>query len=415
MKKILWILPITILIWTVHFSSLSHSIEMDPEIKKSYTASDYVTTAKLLEQQIKQIKEKALKGEKVNLPDLYMKYLFLAQIYMRRLNQPDVALSKYQEANELRKSSQEMKKIPPFEFLYVAEIYERKNNFSKAIEHYQNLLQELASLWEKEPDQLTIIMAEDLTKFIKYQMDGLNLKTRAAKEYKPLLKKLKLSSQYDQLTPFIARFLVPTTEYDSSIFEKLGLVGYIKQSSADLGSMIQNYALILVTSAGSVTESSERALEAYLSKYPESYYSLSLRYLFFKFYKENEQLKKADRMARELESIAKKRGMEIIISPDKRFSSPEKTWETYRNATKVGDIDTVMECYVQGIWKERKIFTLLGKEKMKEIGEKMGNIGKVIASEKEAKYRIRRMENDKEITYYIYFHNIDGEWKMREF
>ena len=104
MKKILWILPITILIWTVYFSSLSHSIEMDPEVQKSYMASDYVTTAKLLEQQIKQIKEKDLKREKVNFSDLYMKYLFLAQIYMRRLNQPDIALSKYHEANEVRMS-----------------------------------------------------------------------------------------------------------------------------------------------------------------------------------------------------------------------------------------------------------------------------------------------------------------------
>jgi hypothetical protein len=57
----------------------------------------------------------------------------------------------------------------------------------------------------------------------------------------------------------------------------------------------------------------------------------------------------------------------------------------------------------------------MGKERMIELGEKMGNIGKVIAGENEAKYRIRRMEKDKEITYYIYFHNIDGEWKMREF
>jgi tetratricopeptide (TPR) repeat protein len=387
---------------------------MDPEIKKSYMASDYVTTAKLLEQQVKQIRERTLRGENINLSDLYMKYLFLAQIYMRRLNQPDMALSKYLEANELRKSSKEMSKFPPLEFLYIGEIHERKNNLPKAIEYYQNLLKELASLWEKEPDTVSIIMAEDLTKFVKYQIDGLNMKTLATKGYKPLLGKLKLSSQYDQIIPLIAIFLVPTTEYDFLLAEKVGLTQYIKQSSTDLGSMIQNYSLILATSAGSVTESSERALEAYLSKYPESYYSLSLRYLFYKFYKENEQIRKAERMARELEGIAKKRGMEIIIGPDKRFSSPEKTWETYRNAMKAGNIDTVRECYVLETWQWRA-FAQMGKERMIELGEKMGNIGKVIAGENEAKYRIRRMEKDKEITYYIYFHNIDGEWKMREF
>lgn len=178
MKKILWILPLAILIWTIHFSSLSHSIEVDPEVKNAYMASDYVTTSKLLEQQIKQIKEKALKSEKVNFSDLYMKYISLAHIYMRRLNRPDDALSKYQEATEIRKSSEKSKNLPPIEFLYVAEIYEGKNNFSKAMEYYQTLLQGLASLSEKGGDDLTIIMAEDLTTFTKYQIDGLNLKAR---------------------------------------------------------------------------------------------------------------------------------------------------------------------------------------------------------------------------------------------
>ena len=415
MKKILWILLLALLIGIVRFPSPTHSIEMDPEIKKSYMASDYVTAAKLLEQQVKQIRERTLRGENINLSDLYMKYLFLAQIYMRRLNQPDMALSKYLEANGLRKSSKEMSKFPPLEFLYVGEIYERKNNFSKAIEYYRNLLKEFASVWEKESDTVSIIMAEDLTKFVKYQIDGLNMKIFPTKEYKPLLKKLKLSSQYDQIISLIAIFLVPTMQYDFSLIEKIDFAYTIKQSPTDLASMIQNYALVLAASASSVNESSERAMEAYLSKYPESYYSLSLRYLFYKFYKENEQIRKAERMARELESIAKKRGMEIIIGPDKRFSSPEKTWETYRNAMKAGDIDTVMECYVQGIWKEREIFTLLGKEKMKEIGKDLHDIEKISAGDREAEYHILRKQKGKEISYGIYFHNIDGEWKMREF
>jgi len=415
MKKFLWTLFLTFLIGIVQSPSPSHSIEMDPEVKKSYMASDYVTAAKLLEQQVKQIRERTLKGENINLSDLYMKYLFLAQIYMRRLNQPDVALSKYLEANELRKSSKEMSKFPSLEFLYIGEIYEKKNNFSKAMEYYRNLLKELASSPEKDPDMVSVILVEDLTKFVKYQIDGLSLKSPSIKEYKPLLRKLKLSSQYDQIISLIAMFLVPTTQYDFSLIEKIDFAQTIKQSPTDLASMIQNYALVLAVSASSVNESSERAMEAYLLKYPESYYSLSLRYLFYKFYKENEQIRKAERMARELESIAQKRGMEISIRPDKRFSSPEKTWETFRNAMKGGDIETVMECYVPGMWKERDLFTLLGKERMKEIGKEMGNIEKVSVGDKEAEYQIIRKEEGEKSSYGIYFHNIDGEWKIRQF
>ena len=79
--------------------------------------------------------------------------------------------------------------------------------------------------------------------------------------------------------------------------------------------MILNYALILAASAGTVDESSEKAMEAYLSKYPESYYSLQLRYLFYKFYKESGQTKKAEKLAKELDKIGSKRGIELIIGP----------------------------------------------------------------------------------------------------
>ncbi len=414
MRKIPWILPITLLIWTVYFSSLSHSIEMDPEVKKSYMASDYVTAAKLLEQLILRQKEKALKGEKIDSPALHRQYLFLARIYAWRLNNPEMALSKYQDAYQLRKSSNELNKYPPFEFLFMGEIFEKKNDLPKAKEFYQNLLKELMT--QKETDDVLIIAIEDLIRLIQYQIDGLYVKTPTTKKNKPLLRRLKLSSQFTpHVIPLLAMLLVPTVEYDFALAEKSDFSNLIKLSSTDIGSMIQNYALVLAVSASLVNESSERAMEVYLSKYPESYYSLSLRYLFYKFYKENEQIRKAERMARELESIAKKRGMEIIIGPDKRFSSPEKTWETYRNAMKAGDIDTVMECYVPGIWKEREIFTLLGKEKMKEIGKDLRDIEKISAGDKEAEYHILKKRQGKEYSYGIYFHNIDGEWKMREF
>jgi hypothetical protein len=179
--------------------------------------------------------------------------------------------------------------------------------------------------------------------------------------------------------------------------------------------MILNYAFVIVASAANVDETSEKAMEAYLVKYPESYYSLQLRYLFYKYYKESGQTKKAEKMAKELEKIGKKRGIELIIEPDKRFSSPEKTWETYRNALIAGDIDLAMECYVPGEWKDRKIFALLGKEKMKEIGKSMGNIHKVKRGETRAEYMIIRKERGKDISFGINFHNIDGEWKMQEF
>ena len=40
---------------------------------------------------------------------------------------------------------------------------------------------------------------------------------------------------------------------------------------------------------------------------------------------------------------------------------------------------------------------------------------RVSGSEREAIYRVKRIENGKEYTHEIRFYNIDGEWKMHEF
>ena len=416
MEKRLCISSLIILLLFVIFGSLSHSATTDQEVAKSYIATDYETTARILEQQLKEQKEKASKGERSEYGNLYKKCLLLSHLYAWRLNKPDIALLKYQELNELRQSYKEAIKFPPFEVLYIAEIYETKNEYVKAKEYYQYLLKELIAFQEKENDDVSTLICEDLIKFVKYQIDGVHLKDRTEKGYKPLLTKLKLSSQFtNHIFPFIAVSLVPTAEFVFSDDKPINLDDRIRQSLTDLSSMILNYGLILNASASTVDESSEKAMEAYLSKYPESYYSLQLRYLFYKFYKESGQKKKAEKLAKDLEKIASKREMRLIIGPDKMFSSPEKTWETYRNALIAGDIDLALECYVPGEWKDRKIFTLLGKEKMKEIGRSMGNIHEVKASETMAEYMIIRKESGKEYSYAIRFQNIDGEWKLYEF
>jgi hypothetical protein len=393
----------------------------DQEIAKSYTNSDYEMTTKLLEEQIKQINETGLRGESTNLSNLYKKYLLLAHIYAWKLNKIDEALKKYQIITELRQSSNEIKKSPPFEFLYIAEIHDMRKDFSKAREYYQNFLNALTAMKEKENDDISILMDEELTKFTKYQIDGINLKDESTKKITPLLPKLKLSSSLavSAIFPFLTIILVPSAEYDFAIAAKTGLVDYIKQSPINLNSSLLNYMLIVDASASTIDESSEKAMEAYLLRYPESYHSLLLGYMFYKFYKENKQHEKTEKLLRELEKISKKRGIEIIIEPDKRFSSPEKTWETYKKAFSEGDFETVKECYAPGGGATIKAFREIGKEKMKEIGETMGDIQKITGNKESAKYRIKRKEKyqdkEQEITYYINFHNIDGEWKMHDF
>lgn len=416
MNKFVSIFTFLIALWTVNLPHLSNGAPIDQEIAKAYTSSDYGTAVRLLEQQIKEQRGKLSTGERVEASSLCKDYLLLAHIYAWRLNKPDVALLKYQEFSEWRKSYKELSKFPNIGLLYIAEIHEARNDWTKARENYQYLLGELADFAEKENDDVSILMSEDLTKFVKYQIDSLYLKARTEKGRRPLLTRLKLSSQLThQITPFLVLVLAPEAEYLFSQDKPIDLASRIRQSPSDLSSMILNYAFIIAAAAATVDESSEKAMEAYLAKYPESYYSLQLRYLFYKFYKESGQIKKAEKLVKELEKIGSKRGIELVVGQDKRFSSPEKTWQTYRKALLEGNLDLAMECYVPGEKEHRKVFEALGKERIREIGKEIGNIVKVSSDETMAEYMIIRKENGKEYSYGIYFHNIDGEWKMQEF
>jgi tetratricopeptide (TPR) repeat protein len=418
-KKSIFIFQFAIFLGFVLSVPCLYSFEINQDIAKAYSASDYATVAKLLEQQIESSQGKASQDQGIDEPDLSGKYLFLGHIQAWRLNNLEKGLAIFEEVLKLKPSSKDLtenKRLPPTPLMFIAEIYEAKKDHVKARENYQRALAELVAYLDKESEDLSVILAEDLIKLTRYQVDGINLKMVSSLRQKPLLKKLKLTSQLShQIAAFSALGLSPTAGYDFSMIQEENLVDHIRRSPPDIGSMASNYALVLNISAGSVTKMSERAMEAYLSKYPEGYYSLSLRYLFYKFYKASGQLKKAGALLKDLEKIGKKRGMELIVGPDKRFSSPEKTWRTYRSALIEGNLELAMECYLPGRIGPRKVFEHLGREKMKEIGKSMGDIHKVESGEAMAEYMIIRKEKGQEISYGIYFHNRDGEWKMQEF
>lgn len=402
-----------------------NAANMDNDIAESYIKADYATTVKLIERQIEWLKEKIAKDEKFNLSELYSKYLLLAHVYAWKLNNTEEALKQYRKATESRPSDAQNKKMLPVEFIFIAELYERKGDISKAREYYQNLLNELAARKNDEHDDVVIIMNEELTKLIKYQIDSINLKDSAKKNFKPLLSTLKLTgasaqAPVYQLLPLV---LGPAVMLDIAVAEKTraladknDLANYIKQSQTNISSMILNYMLILNASASSVTESSEMTMQAYIAKYPDSYYSLLLRQMFYKFYKENNQPERAKQLLTEIKNIAQKRKMEILTEPDKRFATPEATWKTYKNALIEGNLDESMGCFAPGESAiHKQTYEALGKDKMKEIGKDMGYVIRVSGDEQMAVYQIIRKEHGKNYSYEVRFYNIGGEWKLGRF
>ncbi|SPD73053.1 exported hypothetical protein [uncultured Desulfobacterium sp.] len=102
-----------------------------------------------------------------------------------------------------------------------------------------------------------------------------------------------------------------------------------------------------------------------------------------------------------------------VGNPDPRFSSPEKTWQVYKHALIRGDFALAEKCHMP---KSRhiEIYKKLGKEKTKEIALAMRNIERISGDDKMAKYRIRRNIEGNEITFYIYFTNLFGEWRIKQ-
>jgi hypothetical protein len=100
---------------------------------------------------------------------------------------------------------------------------------------------------------------------------------------------------------------------------------------------------------------------------------------------------------------------------DPQFSSPENTWAAYKEALIAGDFDHAQRCHTPDKQDYIEVYRELGKEKTKELVQAMRPIQKVIADDQRAKYRIRRNDGGHEITYYIYFYNVLGEWKIDKF
>ncbi len=105
--------------------------------------------------------------------------------------------------------------------------------------------------------------------------------------------------------------------------------------------------------------------------------------------------------------------IDFVERHDERFSSPEKTWELYRSSFLTGDIELSNRCLMPKFREKLEaIRTAIGDEKMKRKIEEMRPIERVTDDNGSAKYRIKRKIGDKEITFYVYFVEVFGKWKI---
>jgi ankyrin repeat protein len=114
--------------------------------------------------------------------------------------------------------------------------------------------------------------------------------------------------------------------------------------------------------------------------------------------------------------MLKEMGIEDVWKwePDPRYSSPESTWEHYRQALMDGDFDMAQKCHVPGV-KQVDAYKQLGKEKTSKMASSMPPLERISGDSKRATYQLERSENGHDISYGVSFTNVFGEWKIEQY
>jgi ELWxxDGT repeat protein len=386
----------------------------------AHNSNDYKTVATLLNRRLLELEKDAKRNE----GDIYMTRIFLAHVYGWRLEMTDMALKEYEKMDDLY-SGERFKEFPRFESVYIGRLYEKEGDLNRALEHYRDFLDKALAQKESENDTELVMITDEMINVVKYRIDGINLKLKGKENFNPELERLPALNQphHRKFMEFMTAIVVPHAVYGYTLLEDAydtsgdpdvsRLVDYIMQSPEDIGSSILNYTIVISSTERGIDNQSELLMEAYLSRYPESFYSIKLRHLFSEHYREKGQTAKSDRLLKEIREIARKRGVETLTEGDARFSSPERTWALHKEALARGDIDAALGCMTPWSQKRyRKAYESLGPEKMKAMAKDLGTVYKVKDRGDEAEYDTLIEKEGHTYSYGVRFIKIYGEWKL---
>jgi hypothetical protein len=101
--------------------------------------------------------------------------------------------------------------------------------------------------------------------------------------------------------------------------------------------------------------------------------------------------------------------------PDPRLSNPVKTWELHKQAVIAGDFSLIQKTLTRPDHPLLEIFEMLDQEKRRELVQEMRPIERITQDDERAKFRIYRKIKNDEITFYVYFIKVFGEWKIDDY
>jgi ankyrin repeat protein len=101
--------------------------------------------------------------------------------------------------------------------------------------------------------------------------------------------------------------------------------------------------------------------------------------------------------------------------PDPRLSSPVKTWELHKQAVINGDFALLKKTLTRPDHPMIEIFEKLDPEKRRKLVQEMRPIEFIKQDNDSATFRMYRTSKDEEITFYINFTKMLGEWKIEDY
>ncbi len=434
------------------------------EGKKVYAQKNVPEAVKNFEEAVSTLERiREERPEKFSPSELYRPLTYLAFIHYLDLKEPEKAISylkKLLTYYEKKKVASMQDFIIMYSNFWIAKIYETElQDYSKALPHYEKCtnyaLQMMKEEEESEEARYFFLLPVALP---QYYYD--NIKANILKERRYKIRPLKVDylsfralqfgspTLFDYLLlgePFIELLM---TSKDLSIYEEKGREGTVKlyrelgekYSGTYTGALLKFYALRYSyiylpsflkyaedygygeedLSQKELVEEEKRLFEPFaldfIKKYPDDLLTLYVRLNLKDFYQESGERVKEKKMVQTINEFTSQKNIQVRLEPDKRYATPEKTWEAFRKALMEGNIEAALDCISTGSKKRyRKVFEQLGKAGLKKIAKDMEPIHKISENEEVAEYIILRIEKGKEFAYNIYFTNEFEEWKIDVF
>lgn len=103
----------------------------------------------------------------------------------------------------------------------------------------------------------------------------------------------------------------------------------------------------------------------------------------------------------------------LFSEPDRRFNSPENTWQTFLSALRKGDKETVINCYVGRARKNFKpMFEGMSKAEMKEMADSF--IGIEMKKRMDIFQESIVARTNERVGYVYFLVDINGNWKISD-